>query len=380
MLSSFAQHRFWQRLSLILHPVMLLALMLVLLAACGLPRSAPLQSEILRQKKGEVSDFAVYPVTKLELPRIASWNSVGYRPRAWVPHSHGHRQVIQPGDTVDLVIWDSEANSLLTTPDQKSANLQGIVVGPDGAIFMPYLDKIRIAGQSPDGARRVIQRKMEDIIPSAQVQLSVTPGARQKVDVVGGVSSPGSYPLLDPDGHSSVLGMLSLAGGVSSDLRNPQVSLTRSGRVYQIALSQLYQNPKLDTVVRGRDKIIVAQDDRYFRSLGAASKVAIVPFDQEKISALDAMSMIEGISQSRADPKGILVLREYPAAVVRSGGPSHERTIFTVDLTTADGLFSADRFLIHPGDTVMVTEAPIAAASTVIGLFTDVLRISNAVQ
>ena len=48
-----------------------------------------------------------------------------------------------------------------------------------------------------------------------------------------------------------------------------------------------------------------------------------------------------------------------------------------MNLTTADGLFSAGKFRIHPGDTVMVTEAPVTVAETIIGLFTGALRTAQ---
>lgn len=348
------------------------------LGACAIiPRGAPLQSEVTRAARGDGADFAVYPVTRASLPAVASWDRASVEHRIWVPHSHRGGLTIQPGDSVDMVIWDAEPNSLLTSPDQKSTQLQGLQVDRAGMVFVPYLDKIRVAGLSPDSARQRIQRQMEDIIPSAQVQLTVSPGARQQVDVVSGVARPGTFTLDDPDGHASVLGVISQAGGVSPDLRNPQVALTRSGRVYRIALGQLYDNPGFDTVLRGRDKIIVEEDDRYFRSLGAVGKETIIPFDRARISALDAVAMIEGLQDGRADPGGVLILREYDPAVVRAGGPTHQRTIFSVDLTNADGLFSAGKFLIQPQDTVVVTEAPTVAIGTIIGLFTDGFRAIN---
>ena len=42
--------------------------------------------------------------------------------------------------------------------------------------------------------------------------------------------------------------------------------------------------------------------------------------------------------------------------------------VFTIDLTTADGLFSARRFYIEPEDVVLVTESPVTKAQTIFGL------------
>lgn len=353
-------------------------LALTVLASCStLPRGAALQSEITSQRRDEPADFAVYNVTRDLLPQVSRWPSDPAANRSWLPHGGSRAQVIAPGDMVKMVIWDSDVNSLITAPEQKSTVLEEMLVARDGTIFVPYVSQIRIAGLSPASARVKIQRELEAIIPSAQVQLSVAPGVRQSVDLVGGVSQPGSYPLADPDGHVTVLGLISLGGGVSGDIDNPQVTLTRRGHVYRIALKQLYENPSLDTVVQGRDKVIVAEDDRYFRSLGASQQEAIVPFDRETITALDAVSMVGGLRDTRANPGSVLILREYTPAAVKSGGPDHQRVIFAVNLTTADGLFSAGKFRIHPGDTVMVTEAPVTVAETIIGIFTGALRTAN---
>ena len=352
--------------------ILLLGILLGVTVACSGPRGAPIASEIIKQKEGEPAEFAVYQVSRDTLPQISKWPSNPKANRHWLVKSRGNRMTIRPGDRVNLVIWDNDSNSLLTSQEQKNVSLEGITVSPTGDIFMPYLDQIHIAGLSADAARQKLQRKMEQIVPSAQVQLSVVPGARQAVDLVGGVAKPGNYPLTDPDGHFTVLGLISQAGGVNSNLANPQVTLTRGNRTYRIALQQLYENPKLDSVLQGRDKVIIASDSRYFRSLGASQEEAIIPFNRETISALDAMSMIGGLRDLRANPEGILILREYPANIVgKKNGPSHQRVIFTIDLTNADGLFSADKFLIHPGDTVMVTESPVLLFRAIMGLFSD---------
>ena len=155
--------------------------------------------------------------------------------------------------------------------------------------------------------------------------------------------------------------------------------LIRAGNSYATSLERLYHDPSLDTILRGGDKLVVEADPRYFRSLGAAQQETIVPFPRDEVTALDAMSLIGGLAETRADPKGILVLREYPESAIKDGisGPAHERSIFVIDLTSADGLFSAGRFRIEPKDTVMVTESPISGATTILGLVARVLDIAN---
>lgn len=354
-------------------------ILLFILTACSLPRGAALQSEILSKSKSPNPEIAVYFVTKSFLPNVSRWPKTGTSNSGrWVDRKHaGSTPIIAAGDSVDLTIWDNEENSLLTAPEQKVIQIDNILVSPKGTIFVPYLDQIKIAGLSNEAARSKIQKKLEVIIPSVQLQLTTTPGMNRSVSLVGGVASPGNYPISDP--HFSVLNLISLGGGVPTSLRNPQVRLIRAGHTYTTSLDRIFKNPALDSILKGGDKIIVQNDERYFRSLGAASKEELIYFEEDSISALDAMSLVGGLSDTRANPKGILILREYSSNAVRSdgAGPSNTRSVFVIDLTSADGLFSAGRFVINSKDTVLVTESPLTAINTIFGIIGSVFGIAT---
>ena len=165
-------------------------------------------------------------------------------------------------------------------------------------------------------------------------------------------------------------------------MRNPQVKLVRGGKNYQTSLSLLYDDPKLDVILRGGDKVIIEEDDRFFQALGSTGREDIIHFTKQQITALEAMSIVGGINDSRADPKGILILREYASTHVRSDGkgPSHTDVVFTVDLTSADGLFSAKRFYIQPDDVVLVTESPVTKAQTIFGLIGSAFGLVSSAQ
>lgn len=352
---------------------------LFLVAACTLPRGAALQSEILSKSNKENPELAVYAVTKSFLPIVASWPKTGARGSGrWLGHKHvSDTATIAPGDLINLTIWDSEDNSLLTSPDQKVIQIENVTVSPKGTIFVPYVEQIQISGLSDEAARSKIQGQMEAIIPSAQVQLSTQAGTKRSVSLVAGVANPGSYPIVDP--HFTVLNLISQGGGASPSLRNPHVRLIRAGRTYKSSLDRIYKNPSLDSVLKGGDKVIVENDERYFRSLGAASKEQLVFFEDDTISALDAMALVGGVSDSRANPKGILVMREYSTNDVRSNGsgPSNTRSVFVIDLTSSDGLFSAGRFAINSHDTVLVTESPLTTVNTIFGLLGSIFGIAT---
>ena len=368
----------------LIRPFLLLALAL-LAASCGrLPGGAPASEEILSEASEANADFAVYPVTRAFLPTVAKWPATGKQERlGWIGHSHGPRtQIIQPGDTLSLRIWDSSDNSLLTSTEEKVAQLSDVEVGADGSVFMPYVGNISVIGLTPDLAREEMQRALEIIVPSAQVQLNMAEGRSNSVDLVGGVANPGAYPL--PDRNFTVLSLLSAGGGVREDLNNPQIRLLRGGGIYGTSVENLLDSPQLDTLLRGGDQVFVEEDERYFLSFGATGEEDLHIFSKEHISAMDAVSIMGGFQDNKADPQGLLILREYASSATRSGvrGPRQARVVFTVDLTSADGLFSARKFQINPNDLVMATESPINDAltvSNVIGNFFGVFSRAGAI-
>lgn len=352
--------------------LIVLTTLALLLAGCdSLPRGAGLQSEVLAQRhdrgQGEIPDFAVEPVTRDRLALYAGWPAPNEEPMRWIERvDQPDTRIIAPGDTVAVTIWTTEENGLLTIPGQRFVTLPEIRVSSSGEIFLPYVGDMRVSGMSPERARTAIEEQYLDVSPSAQVQLSMTEGRQNTVSLVGGVRTPGSYPL--PDRDYTVMDLISAGGGVAAPLQNPQIRLQRDGEIYGTSVNRLMEHPRLDTTLVGGDKIYVEADDRTFLSLGAAGSEAVHPFPEDEVTALEALSLIGGVAENRADAEGILILRRYPVAMVGPEGPTHPRTVFTIDLTSADGLFSAGQFLIHPGDLVYVTESPVTAAQTIFGL------------
>jgi polysaccharide export outer membrane protein len=356
-----------------------LALAIALVSACTLPRGAALTGEVLKERDKENPTFDVVPVTRDNVALLAKWPVTGWSGSYhWIKKTRGpSSNIIRIGDTLKLVIWDSQENSLLTSEGQKTVSLEEIVVSPEGSIFVPYVDEIVVSGMTPSDARRKIQDALEPIVPSVQVQLTMVAGKDNSVDLVSGVASPGTYPL--PDRNSTILSLIAQGGGISQDLANPLVRLMRAGRSYEIRADKLFSEASANIVLRGSDQIIVEEDNRYFTALGATGSEQLVPFEKEYITVLEALSIIGGLSESRANPKGVILLREYPARTLRTdgGGPAMSQTVFTFDLTTADGLFAARNFQVNPKDTLLATESQVTAARTVLSLIGSVFGVAN---
>lgn len=360
---------------------------MAILSGCSLlPRGAGLQSEVLAVSRNAdgtqaAPDFAVEIVTRTNLATFVNWPAVGPTHLPWIGRvDQPNTRTIAAGDTLSVTIWDTEDNGLLTGPGQRFVTLPDLRVSSSGLVFLPYIGDQRVRGMSPERARKIIEDKYLEVTPSAQVQLSLSEGRARAVSLVGGVQSPGSYPL--PDNDFTLLQLLADGGGINEVLNNPQVRLHRDGRIFGISADRLLNTPSLDTTLEGEDKVYVEEDTRTFLSLGAAGSEAVHPFTKDRVSALEALSIIGGLADARADAQGILILRRYPAAAVTAdrGGPDHPRTVFTLDLTTADGLFSADQFDLQSGDLVYVTESPVTAIQSIFGLFGSLLSIRTQLE
>lgn len=343
---------------------------LALLGGCALPRGAAMQSEILAQADKQNPTFQVVEVTRANMPLIASWPQTGPTLDGhWPRTSTGTNQsVIQTGDHIDIRIWDSQENSLLTNPAEKFTVLPAVEVGANGAVFLPYVDEVFVRGLSPASARGRIQEKLEAIVPTAQVQVSLTEGRGNAIEMVSGVVKPGSFPL--PSRNYKILGAIADAGGINPGLKNPLVRLIRQGATYEISARTLMESGAYNSLLLPGDTVVIEEDYRTFTGMGASSRQTLVNFPKDEINALEALSLIGGLYDVRADPTGVMVLREYTPKQLGSGAarPNMQQVVFTFDMTTADGLFAARKFPIYPDDVVLATESPLAGLQTLLSI------------
>ena len=359
-----------------------------LVAACSTPGGAGLARDVLAQPGTAAdgtpleADFAIEPVTRDSLPVLAAWPMFEPEPLPWpsrVDQPDG--ALIHAGDRLDVVIWDNSENSLLTGAGQRAVSLDNLVVSPSGRIFLPYVGQVRVEGMAPETARDRIEEMLLSIVPAAQVVLNHSPGAGASVALVSGVSSPGRYPLAGRD--ETVMEILAQGGGIGGGFVNPQIRLIRGDTIYGTSVARLLDTPSRDAPLVAGDRLYVEEDERTFLSLGAAGSQAVHVFPSDHLTALEALAVIGGVQANRADPEGVLILRTYPSSAVRAdrSGPDRTRVVFTIDLTTADGLFSAGQFRIQAGDLVYASESPLIRARDIISIigsaFTLGERVAN---
>lgn len=353
----------------------------VALAGCTLPRSGPTSGEIMDASMAAEYGMHVVTVTPGVASVARSSEALGFGSE-FVGAGTISPDAISAGDRLSVSVWENVDAGLLAGIGQKVTVLEELQVDQSGGIFVPYAGRIQAAGLSPGEVRASITQSLEVQTPDPQVEVRRVAGDGATVSVMGGVNSPGVYPIEAPTRRLSA--MLARAGGVALVPDVAQVKVERGGRTGMIWLQDLYDNPRYDVALRPGDRVIVEEDRRSFTALGATGTQARVNFNKRDMSALEAIAAAGGLDGRSADPTGVFVFRAETSDVTnrllgRADLAGPQRVAYVLNLTEPAGLFSAREFIIRDEDTVYVTEAPFAAWSRVLGVGATTVSLAGSV-
>ena len=329
--------------------------------ACGLPRSGPSKAEIYKGSVLKQGDAFIVTVNSRVTRATAVTPALGFSSAFRNAGVIGSDQ-ISPGDVLGLTIYENvKDDPLLGNTGQRVSALTEIQVDGAGYIFVPYAGKIKAAGQSPDGLRDIITKKLDTQTPDPQVSVQRLAGDGSTVSVSGFAGAQGVFPIERPTRTLSA--MIAKAGGVTIEPEVAIVRVTRGGKTGQVWLQDLFSNPALDIALRPGDRIVIERDTRAFTALGATGAQNRVPFETQTLSAIEAIATVGGLNSGTADPTGVFVFRNEPAEIAnavlgRRDLQGDQRMVYVLDLTQPTGMFEARDFLVRDGDTVYVTEAP----------------------
>lgn len=330
-----------------------------IVAACSLPRSGPNKREIFEGSVQKQGDAYVVSVNDRVTRATAAVPVFGFSD-TFESASVTAADVIRAGDTLGLTVWENSDVPLLGAP-QAATVLEQVQVDDAGFIFVPYAGRIKAAGNTPESLRQVITRKLDAQTPDPQVMVRRLAGDGATVSIVGNVGAQGVFPIERPTRMLSA--MLAQAGGIGIDPEVAMVTIIRGGHRSKVWLQDLYDDPRADIALRANDRILVEADTRTFTALGATGSQTRVPFETRTISAIEALATVGGLNSALADPTGVFIFRNEPAAIAnvvlgREDLQGAQRMIYVLNLTEPNGMFTARDFAIREDDTVYVTEAP----------------------
>ncbi len=352
-------------------PIVALALCMFV-AGCGLPQVGPNKSQIFKGSVQKQGDAFIVSVNDRVTRATAVVPALGFS-EAFQNASTLTSDIIRPGDSLTLTIWENVEEGLLAGQGQNATSLDLVQVDSAGFIFVPYAGRVRASGNTPEQLRQIITSRLDEQTPDPQVEVRREAGDGSTVTLLGAIGGQGVYPIERPTRTLSA--MIANAGGVTIEPEIAQVTVIRGQHQGRIWFQDLYDNPSFDIALRGGDRILIEEDTRAFTALGATSNQSRIPFEAQDLSALEAIAQVGGLVSTSADPTGVFVFRNEPSEIAnqvlgRNDLQGAQRMVYVLNLTEPNGLFLARDFVIRDQDTLYVTEAPYAQWTKTISLLT----------
>lgn len=255
------------------------------------------------------------------------------------------------GDVLSIVVWDHPE---LTAPFGSFNNVedQGNVVREDGTIYYPFVGSVKAAGRTALEIRDELSARLAKFIESPQLDVRVAAYRSQRFFVAGAVLQPGTFPITDVP--LTLVDAINLSGGLDGDADLFDVRLSRGDVSTLVPLYEILFEGDLSRNYRVQhgDVIHVAPNEqRQVFILGEVVQPQSLAVTNRPLSLTQALASVGGIQESRADGRGVYVIRgtESPDKVF----------IYQLDISQAWALALGDQFILEPRDLVYVTAAPI---------------------
>jgi polysaccharide biosynthesis/export protein len=217
-------------------------------------------------------------------------------------------------------------------------------VDQQGAITVPILGTVHVAGETVPEARVQIRNKLLEyrFLKDPQVNLAVVEYTPPEITIIGEVASPGKYPLLSP---RKLVDVLALAGGTTLTAAN-EVQITSASAEHKTIMVRYSRRTNLQAVegviVQPGDTIQVKRAGIVY-VLGAVTRPGgFVMQEEGTLSVLQAIALANGTTILAANSKIYIVHQNADRSVAYVAVNYKKMTrgkVADIQLQAADILF-----------------------------------------
>ncbi len=208
---------------------------------------------------------------------------------------------------LEVTIWEAAPAALFGTANldtgigsgvatSRPNTLPGILVGPSGAITIPFAGQVPAAGRTLREIEQeiVAASRAAPILPQAMVRIAHN--ATANVTVLGDVKNPQRVPLT-PRGER-LLDAIAEAGGTSQPIDRMTIEIMRGGIVQRMARARSVRDPRENIVLHSDDVVTALYQPYSFTVMGATGKNDEVRFEGVGLTLAQALGRVGGLQDS----------------------------------------------------------------------------------
>jgi polysaccharide biosynthesis/export protein len=287
------------------------------------------------------------------------------RPRQSLVRELGAGQAKEPrigvGDVVEVALWEAPPATLFSgaVPDVRVATgsrgltLPEQTIGANGTLRVPFAGLVPVLQRTPGEIEEAIVARLSRMANQPQALVRVVRPQSSAVTVVGEVNQNARLPLSARG--ERVLDVLASAGGVKGPLNKMTIQVTRDGRQASVPLERLIRDAGENIQLQAGDVVTALHRPHAFTALGATGRNEEIEFEATGITLAQALGRTGGLSDQRADRRGVFVFR-----MTTSADGTRTPTVFQADLADPSSFFAAQSFPIEDRDILYVANAPAA--------------------
>lgn len=368
-----------------------------ILAACSqMPTSGPSQEEIERTlKEAGAPTVQLVDVDQGVARALAASRKVQLFSESLGVRGQENAGRLGAGDTVEVHIWEAPpatlfgaaiADSRLGVSTSRPTTLPEQVVDREGFIVVPFVGRLRVAGQMPQVVEAEIAQRLRGKANQPEVVIRVTRNVSSMVTVVGEVTNSLRMPLTASG--ERLLDALAAAGGVRQPVTKMTLQVTRGSEAHALPLDLVIRDPRQNVPLLAGDVVTALFQPLSFTALGATGKNEEISFETQGISLAQAIARAGGLVDTRSSPQGVFVFRMEPqSALVWPKQPVEVSpdglvpVVYRIDLRRANSFFVMQSFQMNNKDVVYVSNAPAAELQKFLNLvFSIFYPVANAIS